>query len=221
MLDRLELGSITILFRPRVNRDAIESIDDVQRLLLLLEPRGAKFARLIAIGRKRLPRAARRERFWGFVDLVRERRDITAALGTQTYLTKTHGARVLAAAEAAASGTYAIAAHADEHGQHTHLAFEVTPRGGWDIERSGNYIVTVANPDPAAWGLIEPPPLQEELFPEYEVHVALPALFPDAIQSRFEGKRYLAATPELLAFEGAELVFVAAAEDVALKDLVA
>jgi hypothetical protein len=217
MLDRLERGAITILFRPRIHRDPIESIDDVQRLMMLLQPDGSRDARLIAVGRKRLPRASRRERFWGFVDLVRDRRDIELALGPQTYVTKTRGRRVLPPAEAAASGTYAIATHDG----HTHLAFEVTPRAGWDIERSGNYIVTVANPDPAAWGLTEAPRLQEELFPEYEVHVELPAIFPEAIQSRFEGKRYLDATPELLAFEGAELVFIAASKDAAMKDLVA
>jgi hypothetical protein len=204
MLDVLERGTLTLLFRPRINRDQIESIDDVQRLLMLLEPDGGGEVRLIAIGRKRLPRPARHERFWGFVDLVRDPRDVATALGPQTYITKTHGRRHLAAAEIAAAGAYAIAAHDG----HTHLAFDVA-----NADIGGNYIVTVMNPDPKLWGLDEAPSLQEELFPEYEVHTPVPATFPPAIQERFGERRYVEATPQLLDFEGAELVFIATEEE--------
>jgi hypothetical protein len=204
MLDVLERGTLTLLFRPRINRDQIESIDDVQRLLMLLEPDGRGHVRLIAIGRKRLPRPARHERFWGFVDLVRSRRDVATALGPQTYLTKSHGRRHLAAAEVAAVGSYAVA----KHDGHTHLAFDVP-----NVDIGGNYIVTVMNPDPTMWGFEQAPPLQEELFPEYEVHTQVPTTFPPAIQERFGERRYLDVTPELLDFEGAELVFIATAEE--------
>src|SRR5688500_16777734 len=85
----LEHGSATFLYRPRVEEQHPDELDDVQRLLILLAPTDSAFERLIAIGRKRIPRSARRDRFWGFVDLVLTSYDMQNALGTQVYGTKT------------------------------------------------------------------------------------------------------------------------------------
>lgn len=203
----VERGEIDILYRPRVEHEEVESLRDVQRLLLLLCPDGRQESRLIAIGRKEL-----QARFWGFVDLVDDPRYVDATLDAYTYLTKTHGARHLPAARPAASGVYAIT----RHGPHTHLMFTTMPREGSEIDvaSEGNFIVSVANPDPNAWGLAEPPPLQDQLFPEYEVHVVVPKPFPDAIQERFRGRRYIDLEPELLDYPGAELIFIDTKEPV-------
>ncbi|HJW94427.1 MAG TPA: hypothetical protein VJ901_12490 [Thermoanaerobaculia bacterium] len=197
----VERGGIDILYRPRVEHAEVDSLRDVQRLLLVLCPQGRTESRVIAIGRKRI-----RDRFWGFVDLVDDPQYVDLTLSAHTYLTKTRGARHLPAARVAASGTYSISQHDD----HTHLQYETTLREDReiDVEPSGDFIVSVANPDPTAWGLLETPPLQDELFPEYEVHVTVPTPFPAHIQERFRGRRYIDFEPELLDYPGAELIFI-------------
>jgi hypothetical protein len=194
----LEQGSITFFYRPRVEEQHPEELHDVQRLLLLLSPEGSAFERAIAIGRKRLPGSARRDRFWGFVDLVLTSYDMHAALG------------------AFANGTYDITSHGD----HSHLRWRVEQFAGDDpvareveIEDEADYIVTIANPDPTAWGLLETPNLQADLFDDLELHVTIPTPFPPALQQRFRDRRFTQLdTTDWLDHPGAEIVFVGAGE---------
>ena len=209
----VESGSISFLYRPRVEELAPDDLDDIQRLLIVLEPDDDSVHRVIAIGRKRLPRAQQRERFWGFVDLVLyDRRDLEATLGAHTYGTKSRGLRHLPATRAAGEGSYLL----ERHDGHTHLVYRLTQRiddavaRDLDIESTASYIVTVANPDPAAWDLIETPSLQQELFELEETHVDAPAPFPPRLQQRFARRRISPLdSPEWLNHPGAELVFIA------------
>ena len=213
---RLEQGSIAVFYRPRVETQHADELDDVQRVLLLLSPEGSPFERLIAVGRKRMPRSAQRDRFWGFVDLVLTPYDMHAALGAQVYGTRTRGLRHLPAARAFADGTYEL----ETHGPHAHFRWHLE-RFSYDdpvaldlpVENDADYILTVANPDPVVWGLVEPPDLQTELFDDLELHVTVPTPFPPALQERF-GRRKFAQldTTEWLDHPGAELVFVGAGE---------
>jgi hypothetical protein len=208
----LERGSVTFLYRPRGEQQDPDELQDVQRLLILLSPAGSPFERLIAVGRKRLPRSARRDRFWGFVDLVLTPYDMHAALGAQVYGTRTHDLRHLPASRAFAEGTYEL----ETDGPHAHLRWSVESVASEDaiaseiqLEAEADYIVTIANPDPAAWGLVEPPDLQSQLFDDLELHVPLPAPFPPALQDRFGNRRFTQLdTTEWLDHPGAELVFV-------------
>jgi len=212
--DTLEHGRVTFLYRPRVEEPHADELRDIQRLLILLAPANHHFERLIAIGRKRLPRSAKRDRFWGFVDLVLAPNDMAPALGTQIYGTKTRGLRHLPAAQPFAYGTYDFTLH----GSHSHLRWHVErvePRDPIafeaDVEEDADYIVTIANPDPNAWGLIDTPKLQESLFDELELHVTIPTPFPAAMQDRFGARRFVQPdSPEWLDHPGAELVFVGA-----------
>jgi len=212
----LEQGSVTILYRPRVEMKDPGDLGDVQRLLILLSPEGGAFQRLIAVGRKRLPRSSRHDRFWGFVDLVLTPFDMNAALGAHVYGTTTRGLRHLPAARAFASGSYEIATHRD----HAHLRWHVARITDdepiafeADVENDADYIVTIANPDPTAWGLEEPPELQAALFDDLELHVTIPTPFPPSLQQRFGDRRYAHLdTPEWLEHPGAELVFIGAAD---------
>ena len=212
----IEQGSITFFYRPRVEEQHPDELRDVQRLLVLLSPDDAAFERLIAVGRKQLPRSSRRDRFWGFVDLVLTPYDMQAALGDQVYGTKTRGLRQLPAARVFAEGTYEIAVH----GEHSHLqwhvehiardpiAFEV------QVEKDADYILTVANPDSSVWGLTDPPDLQRELFDDLELHVLLPTPFPPSLQERFRDRRFAQLdTTEWLDHPGAELVFIGTGSD--------
>lgn len=212
----LEEGAIAFLYRPRVEEQHPDELDDVQRLLLLLTPVGSAFQRLIAVGRKRLPRSAQRDRFWGFVDLVLTHYDMHAALGAQVYGTKTRGLRHLPATRLFAEGRYEIHAH-DGHAHFTwrvtRIASEDPVTADIEIENQADYILTVANPDPAAWGLVEPPDLQTALFDDLELHVPVPTPFPEPLQQRFRNRRFTQLdSTEWLDHPGAELVFVGAGE---------
>ena len=212
----LEQGSATFLYRPRVEHPHPDELDDVQRLIIVLAPQGGAFERAISIGRKRLPRSARRDRFWGFVDLVLTSYDMNAALGAQVYGTKTRGLRHLPATQQFADGTYELA----WHGAHAHLRWHIQQFDSDDpvaaeieLERNANYILTVMNPDPTVWGLIETPDLQRELFDDLELHVTIPSPFPTALQQRFANRKYAQVdSPDWLDHPGAELVFVGAGE---------
>ena len=212
----LEQGSISFLYRPRVEEQEPDELEDVQRLLLLLAPAGSSFERLIAVGRKHLPRSARRDRFWGFVDLVLTPYDMHAALSAQVYGTKTRGLRHLPAARAFAEGSYEL----ETHGPHSHFrwtlarfAFDDPVAAEIPLEDNADYILTIANPDPSVWGLVEPPDLQTTLFDDLELHVTVPTPFPPSLQQRFDGRKFAQLdTTEWLDHPGAELVFVGAGE---------
>jgi hypothetical protein len=202
----IEQGSITFHCRPRIEEHTDES-SSVQRLLIVMSPEESSFERLIAVGRKRLPRASRRsDRFWGFVDLVLTAEDMKAALGAQMY-----GQGQLPAARMFAGGTYEIAmnegrAHLRWHVEHIArdpIAFEV------QVEKDADYVLTIANPNPSAWGLRETPDLQRELFHDLELHVLLPTPFPPTLQQRFGTRRFAPLdSTEWLDHPGAEIVFI-------------
>lgn len=211
----LEQGSITFLYRPRVEEQAAEGLDDVQRLLVLLSPENSAYERLIAVGRKRFPHSARRDRFWGFVDLVLTSYDMNAALRAQVYGTRTRGLRHLPSARPFAAGAYALWTH-EGHG---HLTWDVQKdfddpvAAGLEVEERADYILTVANPDPVAWGLLEPPDLQTELFDDLELHVPVPTPFSPVLQQRFRNRRFAQLdSTDWLDHPGAELVFIDAGE---------
>jgi hypothetical protein len=212
----IEEGTITFYYRPRVEEQQADELDDIQRLVIVFSPEGTAFERGIAIGRKRLPRSSRRDRFWGFVDLVLTRYDMNAALGAQVYGTKTRGLRHLPAAKAFATGTYDITTH----GSHAHLRWQLDTVDAedpiareLDIEDEADYIVTIANPDPVAWGMLEMPNLQADLFDDLELHVTIPSPFPPALQQRFRNRRFVQLdTTEWLDHPGAEVVFVGAGD---------
>ena len=212
----LEQGAITFLYRPRVEEQLPDELDDVQRLLLLLSPEDSPYERLIAVGRKRLPASAQHDRFWGFVDLVLTPYDMNAALGAHVYGTKTRGLRHLPAARAFASGTYELWTH-DGHGHFTWDVQEVQNddpvAAEVQMEERADYILTVANPDPVVWGLLEPPDLQTQLFDDLELHVPIPTPFPPALQQRFRNRRFTQLDgTEWLDHPGAELVFIGAGD---------
>jgi hypothetical protein len=171
----------------------------------VLKPARERLYRLIIVGRKRLPDPAEHDRFWGFVWRVfRDRAALRDELGAREYSTKTRGVRHLAAARPAAEGIYALVRHDD----HTHLvyALELPPRPGsperaLNIRREASYIVAVRNPE-------TPRPANAGLDPERD------ATFPKKLREKFGGRKFVPADPpDFLDYEGAELIFIGAAED--------
>jgi hypothetical protein len=205
MAETLEDGDIYFLYRPRVGEEQVESVADVQRLLVVLHPWREQRLRLLVVGAKRLPRISGHERSWCFVDKVVDRpEELREALEQRTYRTKTRGERVQPPARPAGEGAYVIA----RHDGHTHLAYELErPREPGEvqrelnIEREASYVVNVKNPR------TPPPPGTGR--PGRDT-VALPR----ELQDRFGTRRFIPLDPpDFLDHPGTELVLIGAAED--------
>lgn len=202
----LESGNIYFFFRPKVGVDKPKSIDDVQRLYMVLSPDQEERYRLAVIGQKVMPEPEHHQRYWGFVQAVgRKPEQIRDELGPETYSTRTRGERYVAAAIPAGEGRFRILRHED----HTHLAYalELPKREGqvqkeFEIEDQASYIISVKNPEagsPAYAGLSE-----EEK-----------ANYPKRLQEVFRGRRFADADPpELLDYAGTEFVLIGSSEDV-------
>lgn len=205
MADVLEDGDIYFLYRPRVQETHVASIDDVQRLLVVLHPWRGRRVRLLVVGRKHLPEIAEHDRFWAFVDKVVDRPEqLHEALEPRTYRTRTRGEREQQPARPAAEGAYVIARHDD----HTHLAYQLElphrpgpAQQGLTIEREASYIATIKNPQaPSPPGVGRPGPGKAKL--------------PSDLQGRFHGRRFAPLDPpSFLDQPGTELVLIGAAYD--------
>lgn len=204
MAEVLENGDIYFLYRPRVEEEQPRELEDVQRLHVVLTPWGRERYRLLVIGRKRLPDVAERERLWGFVaeetDRPGELQDLVAG---GEYGTATRGRRRQPADRPAGQGAYVIARHTD----HTHLAYQLDlPKQPREVQEELNlapeasFILAVKNPQ------AESPPGAG--LPEHAK-----ADFPQDLQERFAGRRFLPTDSEFLHYVGAEIVLIAAAED--------
>jgi hypothetical protein len=206
MAEMLEDGDIYFLYRPRVEEEHVDSLEDVQRLLVVLHPwrRGSR-VRLLVVGRKRLPEVDVHDRFWAFVDEVVDRPEqLREALQPRTYRTKTRGERVRQAAHPAAEGAYVIA----RHGDHTHLAHQLElprrpgpPQQELNIDPEASYVVTVKNPQaPSPPGVGRPGPGKAKL--------------PGDLQNRFRGRRFAPLDPPtFLDHPGTEILLIGAAHD--------
>lgn len=206
-VETLERGNIYFFYRPRVEEEHPESVEDIQNLYMVHSPHGKARYRLSIIGRKHMPDpGAKQERIWGFVELVEsDPKAIVRALGEEEYETKTRGRRHRPAARPAGEGVYRIVRHDD----HTHLAFarELPERAGdvqeeLEIGEEANYVITVKNP-------AKPSPKTAGL-PRDRA-----ADYPRSLQERFADRRFIAADPpELLDHEASQFVLVSAAKDV-------
>lgn len=66
----VERGNIYFIYRPRVEEEHPEGLEDIQQLHLVLAPKGGKLFRMINIGGKRLPDVGEQERNWGYVEAI-------------------------------------------------------------------------------------------------------------------------------------------------------
>jgi hypothetical protein len=152
MSDVLERGAIYFVYRPRVNETAVAGLRDVQRFLFILHPDSQHRYRRVIVGRKRLPRVVRgrHQRFWAFVDRVRETPlEIERDLEAYRYRTRSGEERFQPAARPAGEGVYAIV----RHGEHTHLTHALSlPSRPGDVQQTlgiaeqGNLVLTVLDP---------------------------------------------------------------------------
>ncbi len=206
--ETLERGNIYFAYRPKVREAGeetrIEGLGEVERTYIILSVSGRRMYRRIVIGRKKLPDVESRERVWEFVERVSQNPEkIEDELDEEVYETKTRGERKLPAARPAGEGIYRIVAH----GNHTHLiyALELPKKPGpvqkdLKIEPEASYIIAVKNPEAGS-------PPQAGLSRGQKVK------YPKHLQEKFAGRRFINAEPELLDYEGAEVMLIGVRED--------
>ena len=92
----LERGDIYFVYRPKVEGQSVERLEDVQRLYMILSPHGKKRYRLIILGQKKLPEIGDSgQKYWGFVEKVnRKAKKVEDELEQKTYRTKPRGERI-------------------------------------------------------------------------------------------------------------------------------
>lgn len=203
----IESGNIYFCYRPKVEQNSVEGLDDVQRFYIVLKPQGKQSYRLMVVGQKHLPNIGDRgQQTWGFVESVSDNaQEIEEGLRRKTYKTKTQGDREQPAARSVGEGVYDIVLHKD----HTHLvyALELPEKPGeaqdaLNIEEEGSYILQIKNPDKSS-------PKGAGLGDEQK------AEFPKDLQKRFENHRFISADPpEFLDYAGTEVLLISAAADV-------
>ncbi|XP_051195193.1 uncharacterized protein [Lolium perenne] len=182
--------------------------------------------RLIVMGKKSLPDPAKHGRpYWGYVDLVTtDVQDIKDALKGAEYETKTRGKRQLAAARALGEGVYRIVKHDAPGGrggrEHTHLVYKLElplpsaagseedgvgePQEAMNVEPEASFLVQIKNPEQGGGG-----------GGFGGLQGKRKAAFPEHLQGRFGSNRYAPADPpDLLNYEGCELLLISASDDV-------
>lgn len=204
----LERGNIYFAYTPRVHSPGeetrVEGVEDIERTYMILSVPAQWRYRRIVVGRKRMPDVEQgRERFWGFVDIAGQRPEkVEHELEEVHYQTATRGERVRPEARPAGEGVYRIV----EHGNHNHLiyALELPQEPGpvqqeLNIEREASYIFSVKNPETSS-------PPGAGLTSKQKVD------YPARLEAKFHGRRFLPAEPELLDYEGVEVLLIAASE---------
>jgi hypothetical protein len=206
-VELLERGEIFFLYRPAVEEEEVKGLEDVQRFFMLLHPEGSQNHRLIIIGKKKLPEADKTdERYWGFVDeVLRTDKQLKEQFSPESYETKTRGDRFVGSMRPAGMGEYQLL----RHGNHTHLAYELTlperrseVQQELNIARSATYIISAKNPNAST-------PRNVGLESDQKADL------PKQLQEKFKGRRFINVDPpELLDHEGVEILLISTDESV-------
>ncbi|SEM08115.1 DUF2795 domain-containing protein [Halomonas daqiaonensis] len=205
MANTIEEGDIYFFYRPRVDADKVRNLDDVQRLYLILVPDAVDTARLLLVGKKRMPEIVKDEpksttREWMINDLTGKPEKVGEALAPLEYETRTRGEREQGEAIPVAEGRYAILARNDS----SRLAYRLTSpekpheaQTELGILAEASYVISVRNP------AIDVPGFPDAK-PDY----------PKSLQEKFAEKRWIDIDDSrLLDYEDAQLLLIGANDD--------
>ncbi|WWC60224.1 uncharacterized protein I303_102790 [Kwoniella dejecticola CBS 10117] len=221
----LESGHIYFLYRPKVETDEAESLDDISKFHILLIPQSgphskSHYHRIIEVGKKKLPDpGAKHQVIWGLVGGVgNDKSSLKDSFGAYTYETKTRGTRHQAAARPAARGHYIFHSPRDEladspdHNRQRDykslLVYEITTPAHDDfgtvqkelgIEEKGAVVLQVKDPDAESRGNPRAAGIPRDKRAQY----------PKNLLDIFRGRRFIPANPiSLLDYQGAELLII-------------
>ena len=220
----IEHGDIFFFYRPKVDTEEVEDIEDVQRFYMITSPEngdgrsseGGKtknkknrqdIYRLFLVGQKQLPeivegKSTSKERNWALNTLTTSNaEDIHKELLAAEYTTETRGKRRIAAAAPAGEGKYSIV----KHNGHTELAYllELPEIPGptqreFEIKKEASYIISVKNPNISVPGFAA---FSSGKKPEYPRH----------LMEKFGDRRWInVEDPELLNYENTQLLLIGA-----------
>lgn len=181
----LEKGVIYFFFRPRVDVEKPEDVNDIARSYIVLRPIpvGAKIGdstigddancRVLTLPKKTLPRGSR-DRFLSFVEKARSTfKDLRDDFLSATEYETKSGPRFVAPTRPVAEGIYAITST----GRESHLAYHITiPPELGEVQRDlglrerGSFVTSVKNPtypSPAGASLPQGPQYPPELIDEF------------------------------------------------------
>jgi hypothetical protein len=201
----LEEGDIFFFYRPRVGKEEVDDIEDIQRFYMITAPEDGRY-RLFILGQKRLSeivegKSTSEERNWALNILTTDNpEDIRKEFLPAEYETETRGRRRLAAAIPAGEGKYAIV----KHDNHTELAYvlELPKVPGpvqkeFEIKKEASYIISVKNPDIEIPGFA----LFEKRKPKY----------PAKIKEQFGHRRWInVENPDILNYENTQVLLIGA-----------
>ena len=205
MADYVETGDIYFFYRPKVNAENVQSLDDVQRLHVVLIPDDAQNARLFVVGKKRMPEIVKgksksTQREWMMNDMTGKPKDIGEALAPMEYETKTRGEQEQGEAIPAGEGRYAIF----ERDSSSRLAYRLSSpekpgkaQNELGILSEASYVISVRNP------AIDVPG-----FPHSKPN------YPKRLQEKFADKRWIDIDDgKLLDYENAQFLMIGAHDD--------
>lgn len=212
MLNEIEKGDIYFFYRKKMDVDAPKSIDDVQRMHMVLHPDNHKKKRLFVVGKKRMPEihpgtSKSTEREWALnVMATTSGKKIRDELRPVEYETKTKGKRRQSASIPAAQGRYKIV----EHDDHTDLTYRITQpenvgkaQKELGIRQEAGYIISVKNPKVKVPGFS-----------------TKQADYPSALQNKFVDKRWIdMQDSRLLDYENTQLLMIGARKSLSSIDV--
>ncbi len=202
MASYVEKGDIYFFYRPKVNVDKVQGLDDVQRLHVVLAPDEEDTARLFVVGKKRMPKITQGKpqstaREWMMNDMTGKPKEIGKALAPLEYDTKTRGEQEQGEAIPVGEGRYTIF----ERHNSTRLAYRLSSpdkpgkaQQELAILAEASYIISVRNPAVDVPG-----------FPASEPN------YPKRLQDKFAEKRWIDIDDgKLLDYESAQFLLIGA-----------
>ncbi|KAI8093070.1 uncharacterized protein BX664DRAFT_328853 [Halteromyces radiatus] len=198
----MENGHIYFLFRPKIDVEDPESIQDVQHTYIILKPSFTKATKhpekrqptMIIVGAKKLPSAKRHDRYWGFVAASsKDMNGLVNDFKESTHYTKTRGERTVPAARILGEGVYSIS----KRGRNSYLAYILkTPdeptqvQNAFHLEKEASMIFTIKNPTK--------PPKTSTSETATQTSDQKQPNFPSWLQEEFNDKRFIGMTETTL-----------------------
>jgi len=202
----IEHGDIFFFYRPKIDAQEVQGIENVQRFYMVTSPDKPKLHRIFLVGQKQLPeitegKSSSEERNWALNILTSSNVDeIRKEFLPAEYQTETRGTRRIGAAVPVGEGKYSIIQH-DDHSELVYI-LELPELPGptqreFQIKKEASYIVSVKNPDIQV--------------PAYSAFLDRKPDYPKSLKEKFGNRRWINVDdPRLLNYENSQLLLIGA-----------